>query len=38
MDNTIKLLQEWSAWTYDKEKLTEEKSINGGRYIMKGIL
>mgnify|MGYP001300560516 CR=1 FL=1 len=26
MDKTIKLLQEWSAWTYDKEKLINEKT------------
>ena len=38
MDNAIKLLQEWNAWSYDKDQLLEEKSSNGGRYIMKGIL
>ena len=38
MDNAIKLLQEWNAWSYDKDQLLEEKSSNGGRYIMKGVL
>ena len=38
MDNTVKLLQEWSSWTYDKEQLLKEKTESGGRYIMKGIL
>ena len=37
MDNTIKLLQEWNAWEYDKEKMLQERSSNGGKLIMRGI-
>jgi len=38
MDKTLKLLQEWSAWTYDKDQILKEQTTNGGKYIMKGIL
>jgi len=38
MDNTMKLLQEWSAWEYDKEKTLLERSSNGGKIVMRGIL
>ena len=34
----LKLITEWSAWEYDKEKTINEASSNGGRYIMRGIL
>ena len=34
----LKLITEWAAWEYDKEKTINEASSNGGRYIMRGIL
>jgi hypothetical protein len=37
MDNTLKLLQEWNVWEYNKEVL-KERSNNNGKIIMKGIL
>ena len=36
--SALKLITEWSAWEYDKEKTLNEASSNGGRYIMRGIL
>ena len=36
--SALKLITEWSAWEYDKEKTINEASSNGGRYIMRGIL
>ncbi|OUU74608.1 MAG: hypothetical protein CBC29_05640 [Methylococcaceae bacterium TMED69] len=38
MDKTLKLLTEFNAWEFDKEKMLEEKASSGGRYMMKGIL
>ncbi len=38
MDKTLKLLTEFNAWEFDKEKMLEEKASSGGRYLMKGIL
>ena len=34
----LKLITEWSAWEYDKQKTSNEASSTGGRYIMRGIL
>ena len=34
----LKLITEWSAWEYDKNKTITEAASNGGRYIMRGIL
>ena len=36
--SALKLITEWSAWEYDKEKTLTEAASNGGRYIMRGIL
>ena len=36
--SALKLITEWSAWEYDKEKTLNEASTNGGKYIMRGIL
>ena len=36
--SALKLITEWSAWEYDKEKTINEATSNGGRYIMRGIL
>ena len=36
--SALKLITEWSAWEYDKEKTINEAASNGGRYIMRGIL
>ena len=36
--SALKLITEWSAWEYDKEKTLTEASTNGGKYIMRGIL
>jgi len=36
--NALKLITEWSAWEYDKERTIREFKENGGKYIMKGIL
>jgi len=36
--SALKLITEWSAWEYDKEKTLNEAASNGGRYIMRGIL
>ena len=36
--NALKLITEWSAWEYDKDKTLLEFKDNGGRYIMRGIL
>ena len=36
--SALKLITEWSAWEYDKEKTLKESVDNGGRYIMRGIL
>ena len=38
MNNTLKLLQEWQNWSYDKNKILEERAGNGGKTIMRGIL
>jgi len=38
MSNALKLITEWSAWEYDKDKMLKEHKENGGRYIMRGIL
>ena len=34
----LKLLTEWNPWEYDKEKALNERTSNGGRITMKGIL
>ena len=36
--SALKLITEWSAWEYDKEKTLTEAASNGGLYIMRGIL
>ena len=36
--SALKLITEWSAWEYDKEKTLNEAASNGGKYIMRGIL
>ena len=36
--SALKLITEWSAWEYDKDKMLTELKDNGGRYIMRGIL
>jgi hypothetical protein len=36
--NKLKLITEWSAWEYDKEKTLQEAATNGGKYMMRGIL
>ena len=36
--SALKLITEWSAWEYDKDKTLTEAASNGGRYIMRGIL
>jgi len=36
--NKLKLLTEWEAWTFNKEKSIQEAATNGGKYTMKGIL
>ena len=36
--SALKLITEWSAWEYDKDKTLQESKDNGGRYIMRGIL
>lgn len=36
--SALKLITEWSAWEYDKERTLLEFKENGGKYIMKGIL
>ena len=36
--SALKLITEWSAWEYDKDKTLNEANTNGGKYIMKGIL
>ena len=36
--SALKLITEWSAWEYDKDKMLKEFKDNGGRYIMRGIL
>ena len=36
--STLKLITEWSAWEYDKDKTLTEAASNGGKYIMRGIL
>lgn len=36
--NALKLITEWSAWEYDKDRTIREFKENGGKYIMKGIL
>tara|TARA_A100001015_G_C14944408_1_gene693981 strand:- start:23 stop:634 length:612 start_codon:yes stop_codon:yes gene_type:complete len=38
MDNTLKLLQEWHNWSYDKNKILEERAGNGGKTVMRGVL
>ena len=38
MDNTLKLLQEWNVWEYNKEKVLKERSNNGGKIVMRGVL
>ena len=38
MNNTLKLLQEWQNWSYDKDRILEERAGNGGKTIMRGIL
>ena len=34
----LKLITEWSAWEYDKNRTLNEFKDNGGKYIMRGIL
>jgi len=36
--NKLKLITEWNAWEYDKEKMLSERADNGGRYLMRGVL
>lgn len=36
--SALKLITEWSAWEYDKNKTITEAASNGGKYIMRGIL
>ena len=36
--SALKLITEWSAWEYDKDKTITEAASNGGKYIMRGIL
>ena len=36
--SALKIITEWSAWEYDKERTLNEATSNGGKYIMKGIL
>ena len=36
--SALKLITEWSAWEYDKDKTLTEAASNGGKYIMRGIL
>ena len=36
--SALKLITEWSAWEYDKEKTLNEAAANNGRYIMRGVL
>tara|TARA_B100001057_G_scaffold495164_1_gene593491 strand:- start:1091 stop:1702 length:612 start_codon:yes stop_codon:yes gene_type:complete len=36
--STLKLITEWNAWEYDKDKTLQEAAGNGGKYIMRGIL
>ena len=36
--SALKLITEWSAWEYDKDKTLNEATSNGGKYIMKGML
>lgn len=36
--NKLKLITEWNAWQFDKEKMLSERAENNGRYIMRGIL
>ena len=36
--SALKLITEWSAWEYDKDKTLNEAASNGGKYIMRGIL
>ena len=38
MNKTLKLITEWNAWEYDKEKMITERTNNGGKYIMRGVL
>ena len=38
MDKSLKLLQEWNTFSYDRDKILAEKANNGGKYIMRGIL
>tara|TARA_Y100001970_G_C14245337_1_gene867766 strand:+ start:1136 stop:1750 length:615 start_codon:yes stop_codon:yes gene_type:complete len=38
MKKTMKLLTEFSAWEFDREKMLQERDSSGGRYTMKGIL
>tara|TARA_B100000927_G_C16302918_1_gene404220 strand:- start:119 stop:730 length:612 start_codon:yes stop_codon:yes gene_type:complete len=38
MDNALRLLQEWNAFSYDREQILEERATNGGRYVMRGVL
>ena len=34
----LKLLTEWTPWSYSKEMIEESKQQNGGKLLMKGIL
>ena len=36
--NKLKILTGWSPWEYDKEKALTERTSNGGRIMMKGVL
>ena len=36
--SNLKLLTEWEAWSFDKDKTIQEATTNGGKYTMKGIL
>jgi len=36
--NKLKLISDWRPFEYSKDKITESKSTNGGKIIMKGIL
>lgn len=36
--SNLKLITEWNSWEFDKKKMLEERAINDGKYIMRGIL
>jgi len=38
MTDKVKLLTEWTPFQYDKKKLLEERQMNGGKMMLKGII